>query len=249
MDESRKILLAGEDESFCVETAKSLRSVGYACDCMCDVAGVANMLASPLYDLLILDVGGSNGADARLVHEVREVANTLPIILATDCPCVETAMTAINLSVVAYLVKPIPFDYLLRYVQRSVVRSQLHRAIADMRTRSKLWDDTVAGLLEILQEPLAGEFMELAGPLLTTSFEGVVASVADLRRVLECVVENNRNVPRSEAMAMWHKLDLTRTALSETIAVLEETKHAFKSKRLGELRQQLQGLLGVLERD
>jgi hypothetical protein len=50
-------------------------------------------------------------------------------------------------------------------------------------------------------------------------------------------------------MAMWRKLDLTRTALHETVTVLEETKHAFKSKRLGDLRRQLQGLLGVLEQD
>ena len=42
---------------------------------------------------------------------------------------------------------------------------------------------------------------------------------------------------------------MIENALRETIQALEETKHVFKSKRLKELRQQLQGVLGVLERE
>jgi DNA-binding response OmpR family regulator len=249
MDESRRILLAGADDSFRDATADALRTMGYAFDRTRDVAEIASMVAATQYDLLILDVDGSGDADSRLVRETRKAASVLPIILVTECPTVETAMAAINLAVSAYLVKPITFDHFMLHIRRSVARSRLHRAVTDVRARSALWNNAVANLEHLLQEPLDGSIMELAGPLLTTTFENVVASVADLRRVIDCLVATNDSLPQSEAMALWRKLDLTRTALRETVAVLEETKHAFKSKRLGELRRQLQGLLGVLEQD
>jgi hypothetical protein len=50
-------------------------------------------------------------------------------------------------------------------------------------------------------------------------------------------------------MELLGKMDLTRAALQETVSALEESKHAFKSKRLGELRRQLQALLAILEKE
>ena len=226
-----------------------MRPLGYACDRAREVAEITRMVAASRYDLLIMDVDGVGDADSRLVREIRGITSILPIILVTERPTVETAMAAVNLAVSAYFVKPISLDHLVLHAQRLVAGSQLRRIVTDVRTRSRLWDDAVAKLQNMLQEPLDGDIMELAGPLLTTTFEGVVSSVTDLRRVIDCLMATNRPVPRSEVTAMWHKLDLTRTALHETISVLEETKHAFKSKRLGELRRQLQGLLGILEQD
>jgi DNA-binding NarL/FixJ family response regulator len=249
MDECRRVLFAGADCAFCKATADALRPMGFECDCAHDIAAAPRMVAATHYDVLVLDIGGAADVDAQLMRETRAVAGIVPIIVVTQHPTIETAMTAVEASVAAYLVKPIAFDHFLLHIRRSAARSRLHRTVTEVRARSALWDESVAKLQCLLQEPIEGSIMELAGPLLTTTFEGLVASVADLRRIIDCLAATNYSLPRSEVMAMWHKLDLTRTALRETVNVLEETKHAFKSKRLGELRRQLQGLLGVLEKD
>ena len=44
------------------------------------------------------------------------------------------------------------------------------------------------------------------------------------------------------------KLKIVQRTLQEVIGVLEESKHVFKSKRLGELRKQFQDLLDDLEK-
>lgn len=247
MDQSSRILLVERDDASSRTTVALLREAGYQFDCAARVDNVAKMIAATSYDLLVLDIGESDNTGQQLVHEVKQLTGSLPIILVTDYPTVETAVAALHLAVVAYLIKPLDLEQLRGHVQRSVARTRMHRAVTNLKTRSALWNDTVEKLQSLLEDPLEGSVAELAGPLLATTFEGLVASVSGLRRVLDCFVATNRTAPRSDVIELLSKLDLTRTALREAVGILEETKHAFKSKRLGELRRQLQALLGVLE--
>ncbi len=247
MDESRRILLVDSDHSFRDTTSCALRKQGYECHCTHDAADILGMVASTPYDLLIMDVGVSGNDGLQLIRRVRETTHGLPIILVTDSPTVETAVAALHMAVAAYLVKPLKFEEFHPHVHRSVARGRLHRAVAGVRTRSLLWDDTVIRLQELLKEPFEGSIAELAGPLLKTTFDGVVASVSDLRQVLDCLIATNHPKPQAEVADLARKLDLTHAALRETVSVLEESKHAFKSKRLGGLRRQLQALLAILE--
>jgi ActR/RegA family two-component response regulator len=247
MEEPHKILLVDGDHSFRNSTAHALREAGYECHCAHDAANLVGKVASTPYDLLIMDVGVSGNEDLKLVQCVRKMAHGLSIILVTDSPTLETAVAALHMSVAAYLVKPLDFEQVHPHIHRSVARSRLHRVVSGVRTRSILWDSAVSKLQDILEEPFEGSIAELVGPILKTTFAGVIASVADLRRMLDCLVAPDHTKPPSEVMELLKKLELTRNALRETISVLEESKHAFKSKRLGELRRQLQALLGILE--
>lgn len=248
MEGSCKILLVNGKETPCEAIASTLRDAGYHCDCTSSAADIPQMIAATPYDLLVLDIVESGNAGRQLIHETKQVAGGLPIILVTDRPTVETAVDALHLAIVAYLVKPLNLEQLHLHVRRSVVRSRLHRVAADIHARSIHCEDTAQKLQELVQQPLSKDVTELVGPMLSTTFSGLVTSVADLRRLLDCLVVTNRTAAsRSETAELLNKLEMVRTAMHEAVGVLEETKHAFKSKRLGELRRQLQAVLGVLD--
>lgn len=248
MEESYKILLIDGKHTPQEATANTLRAAGYYCDRTSEAVDIPQMLAVTPYDLLVLDIGESGNASRQLVHEAKKAAGGVPIILVTDRPTVETAVDALHLAFAAYLVTPLDLKQLELHVRRSVARGRMHRVVSGLQMRSTLWDNGVGNLQCLLQEPLNTNVMDLIGPVLTTTFEGLVSSVTDLRRVLDCLVATNPSgAPRSDIVELRNKLEIARTAVRETIGVLEETKHAFKSKRLGELRRQLQALLGILE--
>jgi len=247
MDKAYRVLLADNEDLFRERTAGSLRKLGYVCDCAANAAEVTVMIGANHYDALILDVHMPGNAGLQLVRHIHEMKEGLPIILVTDQPTTETAVDAVHLRIAAYLVKPIEIDVLHPHIQRSVARGRMYRVVTDVRSRFLLWDDTACKLQQLLQEPVRGSISSLTEPLLATTFEGIVKSVIDLRRLIDLMTTADNSAERKELSKMLNKMELTRVALRETVHVLEESKHAFKSKRLGELRRQLQGLLGVLD--
>ena len=246
MKDPSRVLLADDEDLFRDTTADLLRKAGYACDCASDAAEAAGLIASTRYDVLISDIKMPGNAELQLVFKANELARGMPIILVTGYPTLDTAVEAVHSPVVAYLIKPVNFEELLALVEQSVARSSLYRTVMESRKRLKLWGEEMGGLQELLQGPLKEGVAEPARSMLTTTFEIVAKSLLDLRRVTEVLAVTDETIVPSETVGLLNKLDLTRNALRETISVLEESKQAFKSKRLGELRRQLQGLLGVL---
>jgi CheY-like chemotaxis protein len=207
------------------------------------------MLSAGMYDLLILDIDKSHTDKMQIARETRETTTGLPIIFTTNQATVETAVAAIQLGASAYLVKPIDPDMMFLHIHQSVTRNRLRRTITDMRSSVAWWDRTAGALQNILENPLDGNVADFTGPMLATTFDNIVNSVTDLRRVLGCLIAEDHLLPPTKSMALLGKLEISRVAVRETIAALEETKHAFKSKRLGDLRRQLQGLQGILEQE
>ena len=246
MKDSYRVLLADDEDLFRDTTADLLRKAGYACDCASDAAEAARLIAATRYDVLISDIKMPGNTDLQLVIKANELARGMPIILVTGYPALDTAVEAVHLPVVAYLIKPVDFDELLALIEQSVARSSLYCTVTESRKRMKLWGGELGELQEILQEPLKEGVAEPARSMLTTTFEIVAKSLLDLRRVTDVLAVTDKTLAPGETVGLLNKLDITRNALRETIGVLEESKQAFKSKRLGELRRQLQVLLGVL---
>ena len=112
-----KILLADDDDTFLRSTADLLRREGYECDCVSDaVAGIAK-LQNNEYDLLIADIKMPGNADLELIRRVPKIAEETSVILVTGYPSQRTAIEAVRLSVVDYLVKPFELEELLEIIR------------------------------------------------------------------------------------------------------------------------------------
>ncbi len=83
------------------------------------VAATALLLAAP-FDVVVSDINlpGTNSVD--LLRTIRAYDLDLPVILHTGDPTIETAVEAVDLGAMKYLVKPVERDALVATVRRAI---------------------------------------------------------------------------------------------------------------------------------
>jgi DNA-binding response OmpR family regulator len=178
-------------------------------------------------------------SDLQLVKKIAEQSGGLPMIILTGFPSVRSAVACIDLPVVAYLTKPVAFPDLLDRVSRAVQRFRSFQAMQSTEARLKSWRDEFQHISKL------GGAAPTAAPVdlfLTLTLRNVMGSLTDLEQLGKAL--SNQNVEQHPCQLMnCPRGSQYKQAVEETIAVLEETKGAFKSKALGDLRHKLELLL------
>jgi hypothetical protein len=147
-------------------------------------------------------------------------------------------VACIDLPVVAYLTKPVSFAQLLERVQRAVQRFRSFQAMRRTEDRLRSWREEFQHITQAT--PSSGAMpVDL---FLTLTLRNVLGSLTDLEQLGRAL--SNQTVSEHPCQLMnCPRGAQFQQAVSETIDVLEETKGAFKSKALGELRHKLELLL------
>jgi CheY-like chemotaxis protein len=240
-----RILIADDEPTFLSSTAELLRREGFTVDTVEDAPGALAAIAAAQFDLLITDLEMPGNADLDLVQQVAHVSGGLPIIIITGFPSVRSAVASIELPVAAYLVKPVHFPELLKRVSSAVARFRSYQAMQHAETRLREYQQQIEP--PALPVAAAGDGGRQGVDLfLALTLRNVMGSLTDLEQLgralagkptLDAHPCQLMNCPRGAQL---------QAAIEETIAVLEETKGAFKSKTLGDLRQKLELLLKVV---
>ena len=176
-------------------------------------------LVDNTFDLVLSDVHLPGNHRLEWVEQVLAADFPPPVILVTGQPELETTLRAANLPVAGYLVKPVDFVSLGRLVQRLVAE---HRHRRELRALSR---EAAWLLTDSISHPPGG-----AGALPEKLQKLSLALASEASR-------SPRETGRTHPDEAW------RSVIAETIAVLEKTRHSFRSKELGELRQRLQRLV------
>lgn len=234
---SGRILIADDEQTFLNATADLLRREGYEVDTVLDGSAALERVRGTAYDLLITDLEMPGNEDLALVRQVAEAVGGLPIIILTGFPSTRSAIAAIEMPVSAYLLKPVRFEDLVTRVATAVSRFRSYQAMRQAEDRLNKWRDD-------FQHISAGKGAAAPGvdAFLALTLRNVMGSLTDLESLGQALAGHDPagqpcqliNCPRG---AQLH------AAVRETIDVLEETKGAFKSKALGELRKKLELLL------
>ncbi len=230
--ESPRVLLADDEDTFRLSTAKLLEQEGYHCDCAQD-SDEASRLLTNQHDVLLSDIRMPGNMQFEFLHDIRMRFPSLPIVLVTGYPSVQTAVEALRLSFTDYLLKPVEWGELLQAVNQAAGKSRILRMTDVARDEADRVGTALDHVREILSRPgtMANE-RDLAWSIeafLSQSVGQMAATseaTADVCRALDC--------PRRVAY---------REALEGTIEVLEKTKFAFRSKELGFLRRKIEDLL------
>ena len=238
-----RILIADPDEAVRQATAELLRSKGYECDFAPDAYAATEMLKRDPYSVLIADVDAPGNADLGLVRALAQTAPGVRAIVTARRLDAETAAAALELPVTAYLVKPVDPEALLRKVRAALRQACFARAVRGLGRRVQAWRQHLAEIERSLEPDSEGAPAVSIDLFLNLTFAAIVEALADLRQLTAGLagIETEReachlvNCPRLSAL---------RDAIVETVEVLKETKGAFKSKRLGELRKTLEKCLG-----
>lgn len=239
MPELGHILIADDEETFLKSTGDLLNREGYDCDCVPDATAAVEKLKENQYDLLIADIKMPGNPDLELIQNLPNIAEGMPAILVTGYPSQRSAIQAIHLPVVAYLVKPIDFEELLAQARTAVEKSRLYRAVANTKQRLRYWQEGLADLEQVLKDKGGGVFSASVKSFLDLTFGNIAGAFSDIKHITDAMTSEDINLPACHLLNCPRLAHLTEV-VEETIEVLEKTKGAFKSKELGKLRKKLQ---------
>lgn len=236
-----RILIADDEPTFLTSTAELLRGEGYVVETVADAPSALEAISEAPFDLLITDLEMPGNADLDLVQQVGHLHGGLPIIIITGFPSVRSAVAAIELPVAAYLVKPVHFPDLLRRVSSAVARFRSYQSMQRAESR----------LREYRQEATALPAARADGAtevdtFLALTLRNVMGSINDLEQLGRALAGGAQTTQHPCQLINCPRGAQLQAAIEETIAVLEETKGAFKSKALGDLRRRLELLNKVV---
>ncbi len=147
-----RVLIADDEETFLYSTADLLRRKGYQCDCVLDAVTAVEMISKDCYDVLIADINMPGNVELEFIHKLPSIVEGLPVILVTGYPSLDSAIQSIQLPVVAYMVKPIEFDELLKQVQTSIESFRVYRAVHNTRQLLQNWCDNLENIEKGLKD-------------------------------------------------------------------------------------------------
>ena len=223
-----RILIADDEPTFLDATADLLRRDGYEVRGAPDAATALGLLQREPFDLLIADLNMPGNPDMELIREVRKLGRMIPVIIVTGYPATRTAIQAVELAVVNYLVKPFELGALRAAVHSSLERSAIHRSVTGAQARLRDW-------LKDLQDTRNGRAAPEGGvseSYLATALQNILATLQELHGLFA--------TPTPTAAA---RSDVLIQALRDSIAVLERTKGSFKSRELRLLREKLEQIV------
>lgn len=132
-----RVLLADDEETFALTTAELFRHHGHACTpVQCGQAALDELSRSD-YDVLVTDVAMPGGDDLSFLRSVHEHAPTMPAVVVTGYPSMRSAVNAVRLSVVDYLIKPVDLQELLGSVVHAAARGEVLRELRDASVGSE----------------------------------------------------------------------------------------------------------------
>jgi CheY-like chemotaxis protein len=231
-----RILIADDDDAFCIATRSFFRAAGYECESAGDATLARQRMVDEEFDLLIADLNMPGNSGLELVQSIPELRAGLPVIILTGRPTLQSATRSVRLPVVAYLVKPPNPDELLTVAEQAITQYRVFRAIRVSRDRLEAWVRDVSQLEALMSRPRhSGETGSTEG-FLNLTLSNLFAGLVELKQFTEAISQSESQRGILQGLTLYK-------ALQETVSVLEKTKQSFKSKELGELRRKLEGLL------
>lgn len=114
------VLIVEDDRNLLELYTEILLEEGYEVAAALDGLGALRALEGDAFDLVLTDVVMPGGTGVDVLRAVRERDLDVPVVLVTGNPTVETAVQALEMGALHYLVKPVSTDQLVRSVDHAV---------------------------------------------------------------------------------------------------------------------------------
>lgn len=138
MASSEKIFIIDDEKRMCDSLAALLGDEGYQVQAFQNSADAAAALRLGKIDLVITDIKMAGPDGLEILRLVKEIDQTIPVILMTGFGSLETALEAINKGAYDYLLKPVEFAYLALAVRRALEKRRSELAEARLLEELKL---------------------------------------------------------------------------------------------------------------
>jgi len=141
-----------DDPTFQRYAQRVVTASGHLCTLAASADEARRALAQTRFDLLITDIQLTDGNGLELLRFVSDECGFLPVIVVTGFPTVSTAVDALRLNAMDYLVKPAAD--LDECVSRVLRRVEQRRAELEMSDIQYGWSQTLRDLADQLERDL-----------------------------------------------------------------------------------------------
>lgn len=242
MEQFGQILLADDEEAFARNTVKLFEKHGYSCDWAPDAASAMDRLRKQPYDVVVADIRMPGNPQLEFIREISGWDERPPVILITGYPSMESAIDAVGLPVVAYMIKPFEFDQLLERVRDAQKFKWARRAVESAREADNRWRAELERVEAALPDGRDAGAPVPVDSLVELTIQRAYDSLKNLHE-LNRMVSNPRSGVDVCRMVQCPRLGELQAVLEDTVQALEETKSSFRSRRIKELRERLENVL------
>lgn len=241
-----KILIVDDEKGFLMTTAELLRRKGFACHACESIEDARRVLGNELFDLLISDIRFPEESGMDLAAQIPELNRGIPIIIVTAYPTLETAITAIDNTVLGYQLKPLDLPPFYDLVERGVQHGRFRSVLKGAARRYQGISVELQQLQQHASENLGFDINQGIADHIRLLLQMAATTLVDIHESLELLPVDAATVPVRK-LAHNPEVGLLRAAVKETVGVLEQTKKSFKSRELAELRQKLEMLMNLID--
>lgn len=238
-----RVLLIEDDPGLGTIACATLARAAIECDHVTTASEARSRFQQTVYTAVVTDINIPDGDGIALVKSLQEIRRT-PVIVMTGNPTVKAALAAIEVPLVAFLIKPFTAEILLAEVTRALAAGRVMTEVANTLQQVETWRSELLAFETMLKG--AQPSTDAAAALLALNARHLMAAMAELRVQIAAVT-----APAANSDAAAEALNTTRPlvlleAIRDTIAVLDRTKDAFRSRELGELRKRLASLISEI---
>lgn len=178
-----RILVVDDDRPLLEIYADLLGEAGYAVETASSGPWAMDLIGREVFDTILTDIVMPDTNGVEILRAVRSHDLDVPVILITGSPTVETAIQALEMGALRYLVKPVQESTLLGAVEQAVRLKRLaelkREALTHVGATSRLVADR-AGLEAVFRRALASLWMSYH-PIFRASNGGLFGYEALLR--------------------------------------------------------------------
>ena len=123
---SKKILLVDDEQSICDIVEKYLKKQGYEVAQSNNGSDALEIIKSGSIDLVVTDIKMPGMSGVELLRKIREYRSSIPVLITTGFPTLETAIEALKFGAYDYLTKPFHLEEMGEKIRRALIEQHLH---------------------------------------------------------------------------------------------------------------------------
>jgi response regulator RpfG family c-di-GMP phosphodiesterase len=119
------LLIVDDEKSICDIVGQYLRMKGYKVTCLGTAEAAIDFIKANAIDLVLSDIKMPGMSGVELLKWVREYNRSLPVLMTTGFPTLDTAIEALKLGAFDYLTKPFHLEEIAEKIKRALINRQL----------------------------------------------------------------------------------------------------------------------------
>jgi len=242
MDLTCRMIVVGRTDNFIGSVSDYLSKQGVTSEFFTDPVKSLTALQDSIVSLLIVEYNPDGCFNGDYLFKVHEQSDDLSIALVI--PSMETQLRGdlFSLPIMECLVLPLDYERLMNLIRKACTYRQATVKIRECREQLENWVQELVNIeLSLKSDSRLPAYIPV-NSFLSITFRNILQLMMDIQQITLSFVNPGIEPEACHLFNCPRLLELTRS-LMDTVDVLEKTKHAFKSRELGILRQRLEKVI------